>query len=43
MNCPFCNQKLQVVDVDFESQDVHGCADCDWVQPNNDDDMMFFI
>lgn len=44
-NCPYCNDKLEVTDIDPLGYDILGCSDCDYSTDNRDplDDMEFFI
>lgn len=43
MRCPFCNNELEVIDVDIEGYDILGCEECEWSNTASDDDMKFFI
>lgn len=34
--CPYCEDSLQVVDVDIECYDVLGCIGCAWDENDSD-------
>jgi hypothetical protein len=43
MNCPFCDKKLKIIDVDLEGIDLFGCEECDWIKSSDDLDMNYYI
>ncbi len=43
--CPYCEEGLEVVDIDAEGFDILGCDDCMYDEQGSgiDSDMKFFI
>lgn len=43
--CPYCEDMLEVIDIDVEGFDVLGCATCDWdeTSKSNDEEMEWYL